>query len=162
MTETPLSPAPLVSTVALYRRLAPSLAQQLSHQLHYLGLRNSSELIWALLTGLQHFAIEQGVTLSADFPAAWPEALYHLRAARSDDDWDGLLPQTATAPRAAAHKHRLGAAKVLQMLEACETAMSSSPRVAVGLGTWLVTAVVIAHSGPLDADITLEELSSAL
>ena len=162
MTETPLSPTRLVSAVALYRRLAPSLAQQLSHQLHFLGLRNSSDLIWALLTGLQHFANERGITLSADFPAAWPKALYHLREARSENDWDGLLSQTATAPRAAPHKHRLGAAKMLQMLEAGEAAMSSSPRIAVELGTWLVIAAVIAHSGPLDADITLEELADAL
>lgn len=159
MTISPQSPHAIIPATALYRGLAPRVAEELAHQLHRGSIRNSNDLIWALLTGLRRFAREHGVSLAADFPAAWPEALRYLRDARSEAEWDCLLPQTASAPQAAKQPFLLAASRMLQLLNVYAETTGLNPRLAVALGTWVVTAVVIAHSGPQDADITLEELA---
>lgn len=48
------------------------------------------------------------------------------------------------------------------ILEAARAEARLSPRVATALGTWVLTAVVSAHSGARDADLTLEELAGCL
>ncbi len=92
----------------------------------------------------------------------WPEACRNLRDARSEAEWDALLAQTATVPQAKGHKMALGASQMIRVLEASRQAAGMSPRVAVALGTWVITAILIAHSGPLDADLSLEDLADCL
>ena len=162
MTRTTHIRGPQISAVILFRRIAPTFARELSHQLHRAGVRNTNDLIWALTTGLSRFAKEQGVCLATDFPKAWPEALQTLRTARSEDEWERLLPQTATAPEATNHKLALGASQLIRVLEASRDAAQMSPRVVTALGIWVITAVVIAHSGPIDADLSLEQLAECL
>ena len=48
---------------------------------------------------------------------------------------------------------------MVRVLEATGAAGQMSPRVAAALGTWIVTVMVIAHSGPRDADLSLEDLA---
>ncbi len=161
-TNTTTTPGPQVPAVVLFRRIAPTYAAELSQQLHRAGLVNSDDLICALTTGLRSFARDHGVCLATDFPKAWPEAFRNLRDARSEAEWDALLAQTATAPQAPSRKMALGASQMIRVLEASRQAAGMSPRVAVALGAWVITAVVIAHSGPLDADISLAELADCL
>ena len=153
---------PIVSATALFRRLAPACAQEVSGQLHRLGIGNTDDLLHALATGGQHFAAEQDLRFSADFRATWPEALQDLRTARNDADWTRLVPQTAHAPMAAAHKITRGASQMVQVLEAARETAGLSPRRAVTLGSWCLTAVVIAHVGPDDAVTALEDLAATL
>jgi hypothetical protein len=162
MTKTTHIRGPQISAVIIFRRLAPTYARELSHQLHRAGVRNTNDLIWALTTGLSSFAKEHGVCLATDFPKAWPEALQALRTARSDDEWERLLPQTAAAPEAANRELALGASQMIQILEASRDVAQMSPRVVTALGVWIITAVVIAHSGPIDADLSLEQLAECL
>lgn len=162
MTAFTRSPSPILPATTLFGRLAPRMAEELAGQLHRRGLHDSEDLIWALLTGLKQFAREQGVCLATDFPAAWPEALSHLRDARGEDDWERLLRQSATAPRATGHQIALGASQMARILAGFVETTGMSPRVAAALGTWVLVAVVIAHSGPRDADLTLEELAGCL
>lgn len=162
MTKNTYIRGPQISAVILFRHLAPAYARELSHQLHRTGVRNTNDLIWTLTTGLGRFAKEQGVCLATDFPKAWPEALQALRTARSDEEWERLLPQTTTAPEAAKRKLALGASQMIQVLEASRDVAQMSPRVVTALGVWIITAVVIAHSGPIDADLSLEQLAECL
>ena len=127
---------PQISAVVLFQRLAPTFAVKLSHQLHRAGLKNSNDLICALTTGLRTFASAQGVCLAVDFPQAWPEALQALRGTRSEQEWEEVLAQSTAAPEAKGH--------------------------ILAFGAWILTAIIIAHSGPLDADISLEDLSECL
>ena len=159
---TPLIRGPQISAATLFRQVAPTYAQQLSRQLHRAGLLNTNDLIMALTSGLTTFSREQGVPLAEEFPKAWPEALQALRTARSEDDWEKFLSQTASAPEATGHKLALGASQMIQLLTASQGAAEMSPRVATALGIWVITAVVIAHSGPLDADLSLEQLAECL
>lgn len=158
MTHSSTIRGPQIPAVLLFRRIAPTCASELSQQLHRAGIINSNDLIWALVTGLSSFAQERGVSLATDFPKAWPEALRSLRVARSEADWERFLSQSATAPEATPHQVARGAAQMVRVLEATSDVAQMSPRIGVALGTWIVTAVVIAHSGPLDADLTLEDL----
>lgn len=153
---------PQISAILLIRRVAPTCAQELSRQLHRAGIVNSNDLIDALLTGLRSFAREQGVCLATDFPAAWPEALRSLQSVRSEADWEAFLAQTDTAPRAASRQIVRGAAQMVRILEATSEVVRMSPRIAVAHGIWIVTAAVIAHSGPLDAELSLEEIADLL
>jgi len=159
---TPLIRGPQISAATLFRQVAPTYAQQLSHQLHRAGLLNTNDLIMALTSGLTTFSREQGVPLAAEFPKAWPEALQALRTTRCEDDWEKFLSQTASAPEATGHKLALGASQMIQLLTASQGAAEMSPLVATALGIWVITAVVIAHSGPLDADLSLEQLAECL
>lgn len=154
--------APQIPAVLLFRRIAPTFAQELSCQLHHAGPVNSNDLIWALTTGLSSYAKEHGVCLATDFPKAWPEALQALRTAHSEDEWERLLTQTATAPQATTRQIARGAAQMVRVLEASRGVAQMSPRIATALGIWIITAVVIGHSGPLDADLSLEELADCL
>lgn len=159
MTQSSTIRGPQISAILLFRRVVPSIAQDLSRQLHRAGLVNSNDLIWALTTGLSSFAREQGVCLATVFPKAWPEALQALRTARSEDEWERFLPQTATALQATPRQIARGAAQMIAILEALSEAVRLSPQTATALGIWIITAVVIAHSGPLDADLSLEDLA---
>ncbi|RKF12399.1 hypothetical protein D6850_18175 [Roseovarius spongiae] len=162
MTQTTETRGPRISALALFRQIAPTCAQEISHQLQRAGLKNSHDLITALTRGLASFARQQDVCLAADFPKTWPEALQMLRATRSEADWERFLPQTVTASQAGARTLAVGASQMIRVLETLRDAAGMSPRVAVALGAWIVTAVVIAHSGPLDADLSLEELAEHL
>lgn len=153
---------PVISATALFRRLAPACAREVSGQLYRLGITNSDDLLHALATGMQHFAAAQDLRLSADFRTTWPEALQHLRTALSEADWARLVPQTAHAPQAAAHKVARGASQMVQVLEAARETAGLSPRRAVTLGSWILTAVVIADAGPGDAASALEDLAATL
>ena len=51
---------------------------------------------------------------------------------------------------------------MIQVLEASRDVAQMSPRVVTALGVWIITAVVIAHSGPIDADLSLEQLAECL
>lgn len=150
----PRIPAPL-----LFRRVAPTCAQELSRQLYRAGIGNSNDLIMGMTTGLSHFARENGVCLATDFPEIWPEALRALKESRSEAEWECFLHQSATAPQVPTRQMLRGAAQMLKVLEATSEAVQMSPRAATALGTWIITAVVIAHSGPLDADLCLEDLA---
>lgn len=162
MTRSSTIRGPQIPAVLLFRRVAPTCAQELSHQFFRAGLANSNDLIDALLTGLRSFAKEQGVCLAEDFPAVWPEALRLLKTARSENDWDRFLAQTATAPQATPRHIARGASQTIRVLEALRDAAGMTPRMAVALGTFIVTASVVAHSGPSDADLSLEELAGYL
>lgn len=153
---------PIVSATALFRRLAPACVREISVQLHRLGITNSDDLLHALATGVQHFAAEQDLRLSADFRATWPEALQDLRTTYSDADWARLVPQTAHAPQAATHKIVRGASQMVQVLEAARETARLSPHRAVTLGSWCLTAAVIAQVGPPDAATALEDLAATL
>lgn len=153
---------PQISAVVLFQRLAPTFAVKLSHQLHRAGLKNSNDLICALTTGLRTFASAQGVCLAVDFPQAWPEALQALRGTRSEQEWEEVLAQSTAAPEAKGHILALGASQMISLLEATQKAAGMSPRVMTAFGAWILTAIIIAHSGPLDADISLEDLSECL
>ncbi|WP_281969153.1 hypothetical protein [Roseovarius nanhaiticus] len=159
---TTITRGPKISAVTLFRQIAPTYAEELSRQLHRAGLVNSNDLITALTSGLMTFSREQGVDLASEFPKAWPEALRALRTARTEEGWEQLLPQTATAPQATGHTLARGASQMIKVLEASRDAAHMSPLVAVALGIWVITAVIIAHSGPLDADLSLEQLAECL
>ncbi|GAW37279.1 hypothetical protein RA2_04356 [Roseovarius sp. A-2] len=152
---------PIVPATALFRGLAPTYARELSGYLHRIGVVNSSDAIRALLIGLEQFSAERNVSLTAVYPVAWPEALQYLCDARSEEEWAILLSQTPAAPQAAAHKISRGASQMVQSLDASCDSTGMSPRIAVLLGIWVLTAVVIAHSGPVDADITLKDLAKS-
>ncbi|MEP3895167.1 MAG: hypothetical protein ABJN52_14360 [Litorimonas sp.] len=47
---------------------------------------------------------------------------------------------------------------MLRVLEGAQ-AVGMHPRTATCYGIWIVTAAVIGHSRPLDADVSLEELT---
>lgn len=159
---TTLTRGPKISAITLFRQIAPTCAAELSQQLHRAGLRNTHDLITALTAGLASFSREQGIDLAKDFPKAWPEALCALRTAHTEEEWEQLLAQTARAPQAKGHTLARGASQMIQVLEASREAAQMSPKVAMALGVWIITAVVIAHSGPLDADLSLEELADCL
>lgn len=162
MTQTTHIRGPKVSATLLFRRIAPTYASELAQQLHRAGLTNSNDLIMALTTGLNAFSREMGVDLAREFPKAWPEALQELRSARTEAEWQHLLPQTSGAPQAKGHTLARGASQMLHVLEASREAAQMSPLVITALGIWVITAVVIAHSGPLDADLSLEQLADCL
>jgi hypothetical protein len=153
---------PSVSAEILFRRIAPTVAADLSQQLHRAGLVNSNDLIFALATGLRSFARDQGLCLATEFTKAWPQALRVLRGVRSETEWDALLMQASTAPQVEGYTMARGASQMIKVLEALQQTAGMRPKTATALGTWVITAVVIAHSGPLDADISLEELSDCL
>ncbi|MGY9039402.1 MAG: hypothetical protein ACKVLA_16445 [Rhodobacterales bacterium] len=153
---------PAVSAVALFQRIAPTFATEIAAQMHRAGLRNSDDLICALTTGLRSFARDQGVCLATDFPKAWPEALQALRPVRSEQEWEELLAQSTAAPQAKGHLLALGASQMIKILEGAQQTAGMSPRIAVALGSWVMTAIIIAHSGPLDADLSLEQLADCL
>ncbi|GAA6202840.1 hypothetical protein [Aquicoccus sp. SU-CL01552] len=153
---------PVISATTLFRRLAPPCAREVSGQLYRLGIVNSDDLLHALATGVQHFAAEQDLRFSADFRTTWPEALQYLRTGRSEADWARLVPQTDHAPQAAAHKVARGASQMVQVLEAARETAGLSPRRAVTLGGWCLTAVVIAQVGPRDAEAALKDLAATL
>ncbi|GAW37271.1 hypothetical protein RA2_04348 [Roseovarius sp. A-2] len=159
MTQSSTTRGPQIPAILLFRRIAPTVAQDLSSQLHRAGLVNANDLIWALTTGLSSFAKGRGVCLATGFPKAWPEALRALRTACSEAEWERFLVQTATAPQATPRQIARGAAQMVAILEALSEAVRLSPQIATALGTWIITAVVIAHSGPLDADLSLEDLA---
>ena len=162
MSQTTQIPGPMIPAVALFRRIAPTYAVELSCQLHRTGLQNTNDLITVLTSGLVTFSREQNVHLATEFPKAWPEALQALRTARTEEEWEQLLPQTSRAPQAKSHKLALGVSQMIRVLEVSRETVHMSPHVATALGIWIVTAVVIAHSGPLDADLSLEQLADCL
>lgn len=159
MTRSSTIRGPQIPAALLFRRVAPTCAQEFARQLCRAGLVNSNDLIWSLATGLSRFAKEHGVCLATDFPVAWPEALRCLRNARSEDEWERFLTQSPTAPQATTQQIARGAAQMITLLEALGESVRMSPRIATALGIWLITAVIIAHSGPLDADLSLEDLA---
>ena len=118
MTQTTHIRGPKVSATLLFRRIAPTYASELAQQLHRAGLRNSNDLIMALTTGLNAFSREMGVELAREFPKAWPDALRELRSARTEAEWQHLLPQTSGAPQAKGHTLARGASQMLHVLEA--------------------------------------------
>ena len=153
---------PAISAVALFQRIAPTFASEIAAQLYRAGLRNSDDLICALTTGLRSFARDQDVCLATDFPKAWPEALQVLRSVRSEQAWEEFLTQSTDAPQAKGHLLALGASQMIKILEGTQQTAGMSPRVVVALGSWIMTAIIIAHSGPLDADLSLEQLADCL
>lgn len=162
MTKSQFYTRPVISAEALFRGLVPTVAAELSRQLHRAGLINTNDLIFALTTGLRSFARDRDLCLATEFPQAWPQALEVLREARSEADWEVFLSQTSTAPQVKGYKMAQGASQMIRILETLQQAAEMSPRIATALGSWVITAVVIAHSGPLDADISLEQLSDCL
>ncbi|MCF7728016.1 hypothetical protein [Sulfitobacter sp. M22] len=162
MTELNPNTRPVLSAEVLFRRLAPTAAAEVSQQLHRAGLVNANDLIFALTTGLRSFARNQGLCLATEFPLAWPQALEVLRGCRSEAEWETFLMQTSTAPQVKGYKMAKGASQMIRILETLQQTADMSPRIATAFGTWVITAVVIAHSGPLDADVSLEELSDCL
>ncbi len=162
MTNLTTFTGPAVCTVTLFRRIAPTFAAEIAGQMYRVGLRNSDDLICVLTTGLRSFARGQGVCLATDFPKTWPDALCVLRQARSEREWEELLVQTTAAPQAKGHILALGASQMIRILQSTQQTAEMSPRVAVALGSWIMTAILIAHSGPLDADINLEQLADCL
>lgn len=153
---------PSISAEMLFRRIAPTVAAELSQQLYRAGLVNSNDLIFSLATGLRNFARDEGLCLATEFPQAWPQAFQALRGVRSETEWDALLMQASTAPQVKGYTMARGASQMINVLEALQQTARMSPKTATVLGTWVITAVVIAHSGPQDADISLEELSDCL
>lgn len=147
-----------ISGLRLFQSLAPTAAEELAQQLHRVGLYSSNDLIDALATGLSAYARARGISLSIEFQHAWPGALDVLKRSRTEDDWERLLPQEATAPKTSSNQIVQGSAQMLRVLESAQ-AVGMQPRTATWYGIWIVTAAVIGHSGPLDADISLEELA---
>ncbi|MFG6562008.1 hypothetical protein [Sulfitobacter sp. 1A15299] len=147
-----------ISGLQLFESVAPKAAEQLARQFHRAGLYNSNDLLDALATGLSAFARARGIALSEEFKRVWPGAMDVLKQNRCEDDWEKLLPQEATAPKAPSRQIVRMSAQMLHVLEAAEAA-GMRPLTATWLGVWIVTAAVIGHSGPLDADLSLEELA---
>ena len=162
MTKQTTFAGPAVSAVTLFQRIAPTFAAEIAAQMYRAGLRNSDDLICALTTGLRSFARDQDVCLASDFPKAWPEALGSLRSVHSEREWEEFLAQSTSAPQAKGHLLALGASQMIKILEGTQQTAGMSPRVVVALGSWIMTAIIIAHSGPLDADLSLEQLADCL
>ncbi|MEX1236526.1 MAG: hypothetical protein WEB56_16205 [Roseovarius sp.] len=162
MTQKTNTPGPQGPAVAIFSQIAPIYAAELSHQLYRAGLVNSNDLIGALVTGLRSFARDHSVCLASDFRQAWPEALQCLQTAHTEADWEGLLAQSTTAPRAKDRAIILGASQLVRLLEASRQTTGLSPRVATALGAWLITAVILAQSSPLNAGISLDEIADCL
>ncbi|MEP2982684.1 MAG: hypothetical protein ABJN39_07975 [Sulfitobacter sp.] len=161
MTNTNDISSPQVSALQLFQSLAPTAAEALAQQLHGAGVCNSNDLVDALATGLSAYARARGIFLSSEFQLAWPGALHVLKGRHTEDDWERLLPQEATAPKASSNQIVQGSAQMLRVLDAAES-VGMQPRTAIWYGIWIVTAAVIGHSGPLDADISLEELAECV
>jgi len=158
MTNTKPIPGSQISGLLLFQSLAPTAAEALALQLHRAGVYNSNDLVDALATGLSAYSRARGISLESEFQHAWPGALDVLKGRHTEDQWERLLPQEATAPRALSGLIVQGSAQMLRVLEAAE-AVGMQPRTAIWYGIWIVIAAVIGHSGPLDADISLEELA---
>jgi len=159
MTSKTNIPGPQISALLLFRRLAPTCAEELSKQMHRAGIHNSNDVVDVLATGLRAFARKHGISSAAVFSQAWPEALSVLKNSRSEEDWTRLLPQEASAFKAPPRQISEAGMQMFRVLEAAMEIMQMAPRTTVGFGVWIVTAVVIGHSGPLDADLSLEELA---
>jgi len=156
-------PGPTMTASALFARIVPCLAAELAHRLaddH--GLRRRDDLVTAASEVLRLAAFEADLSAAGLLRGTGRPALRQLLPQRSGAGWAVLLPQSVTAPRTTDMALQRATADLARLVDRVASAAGMSAPTKAALAAWLLAAVLIAHCGPEDADLGLEDLAERL
>jgi hypothetical protein len=147
----------------LFASIVPCLAAELAHRLaedH--GLRRRDDLVTAASGVLRLAAFDADRSAPGLLRGTGRPALRLLLPQRSAADWAALLPQGATGPQATDIALQRATADLARLVHRVANAAGMSAPTKAALAAWLLVAVLIAHCGPDDADLGLEDLADRL